>query len=486
METQLKRELSEESKKLFQDFIRQKSGLKIEESPSLLSFSLMERIKATNKQNASEYVNFLMFHPEGRKELAEFLELLTIKETYFFRNPPHFKTLQEKILPEIIKNNRIPLFNLKIWSAGCSTGEEPYSLAIVAKENIPEVLRWKVEILATDLSKLALSTALQGTYGERAVKFVDKNILKKYFHHRQDKYYLSEEIKKMVTFQIHNLATDEFPQGWDIIFCRNVTIYFPKEITRQIMLNFHRSLKDNGYLIIGHSESLYGYDLPFRVIDMEDAFVYCKQDKVKEVLIPPKIFAKPTSLRAEVEKSRSDFKLQTSNSLDIEELYFSAEKHFKNKKYQEATNILQQILEKKPNLASAWSMLGKICANRGDYQSALDFLKKATTFDSLMYDTYFLLGVIYSKVKTNIDEAINYLKKSVYANPDFPLSHFYLASIYKDVGKIRDSIREYKNTLSLLNSHPIDNVQGDTEEISPEFLKKMCEDNIKNLNKLIK
>lgn len=483
METQLMGELSEESKKLFQDFIRQKSGLKIGESPSLLSFSLMERIKATNKQNASEYVNFLMFHPEGRKELAEFLELLTIKETYFFRNPPHFKTLQEKIIPDIINHNRMPPFNLKIWSAGCSTGEEPYSIAIIIKENIPDVLRWKIEILATDLSKQAISTALQGTYGERAVKFVDKDILKKYFHHRQDKYYLSEEIKKMVTFQIHNLAVNKFPQEWDVIFCRNVTIYFPKEITRQIMLNFYQSLKDNGYLIIGHSESLYGYDLPFKVVDMEDAFVYRKQDKVKEISTSRKI---PTRPILEGAKKWNIPPPQKEEEPDIEELYLNAEKHFKNKKYREAITILQQILEKKPNLARGWSMLGKIYANRGDYQSALDFLKKAITFDSLMYDTHFLLGVIYSKVKTNIDDAINYLKKSVYANPDFPLSHFYLASIYKDVGKIKDSIREYKNTLSLLNSHSIDNAQEGVGEISPEFLKEMCENNIKNLSKLIK
>lgn len=478
----LKQELTEENKKLFGDFIRQKSGLKIEESPALFSFSLLERIKATNKQDANEYVNFLMFHPDGKKELAEFLELLTIKETYFFRNPPHFKVLREKIIPEIVNSVKNKMWkNIRLWSAGCSTGEEPYTIAILMKEYFSHLQNWNIEILATDLSAQAIHTAIQGVYSDRSVKFVDKEILKKYFYHRHDKYYISDEIKKMVNFQIHNLVVDKFPENFDVIFCRNVTIYFPKEITKQIMLNFHTSLKPGGYLIIGHSESLYGLGLPYQVIDMEDAFVYKKIEKTKEIFTIPE--HKPYKTIS-LDLKRTDISTLETTQPSQDELYARAEECFKNKKYKDAISYIEQIINLNPRHAKAWALQGKIYANQGNYEKAIECLQKAISIDQLLYDTHFLLGVISSK--TNLPQAVEHFKKSVYSNPNFPLSHFYLANIYKDIGKIKDSIREYRNCLSLLNSKDDEVISEFTEGLSAEFLKEMCENNIKNLTKLVK
>jgi chemotaxis protein methyltransferase CheR len=186
------------------------------------------------------------------------LNRLTINHTYFFRNEAQFKALEERVLPELIERKRSSVGRehvgrgtsnvqrptsygterptLRIWSAGCSTGEEPYSIAISLRETIPDIDEWDVQIFATDASEEALSRARRGIYGKNAVKPVSEERLEKYFtesadRDRSTKYEVRSTIKKMVTFNFHNLIEDEFQFGFDIIFCRNVVIYFEMDTT---------------------------------------------------------------------------------------------------------------------------------------------------------------------------------------------------------------------------------------------------------------
>jgi chemotaxis protein methyltransferase CheR len=446
--------LTEEEIKLFQEYIKERSGINIQEGNIYtLEDAINERLKKTKIENVRDYYNFLKFHPLGREdEFREFLNFITIRETHFFRNPPHFKALENKILPEL-KNRRA----IRIWSAGCSTGEEPYSIAISVIENILDYREKKIEIFASDISEYALKVAKEGVYEKRSVKYIDERILKKYFIQKDTKYYLKEEVKKLVKFFYHNLITDVYPSLLDVIFCRNVTIYFDKETTRKVIAKFYLNLKDGGYLIIGHSESLYGINSQFELVDVGDAFIYRKTEKKlpaeKKIFEFPKknIFEKEKKQFQEVEAQEGILTQFLSDELEvlIDEAYLLYQK----KKYTEAIEICTSICEKFPHFYSAYYLSGLIYADRGWYEEAKKALEKAIRIDPFATEAYFLLGLIYNKME-NKKEAEKNFKKAIYLDNNFALAHFTLAELYAEEEKISSAIREYENTIETLEFFP--------------------------------
>ena len=170
---------------------------------------------------------------------------LTIGETTFFRSPDQFKALREYLLPRLVPERRKEGGRLKIWSAGCSTGEEPYSIAITLREAIPDVDRWEIRLVATDINHKFLGFAQEGLYHPRKVRCVKDEILARYFTKEGGHYRVAPEIRNMVTFHYHNLYVDSYQpfQDTDIIFCRNVLIYFRRDRIREVIDKFHRVLK---------------------------------------------------------------------------------------------------------------------------------------------------------------------------------------------------------------------------------------------------
>ena len=170
---------------------------------------------------------------------------------------------------------------LRIWSAGCSTGEEPYTIAMVIRDSIPDINSWDIHILATDASQEALARASKGIYSLNSMRLVDMEHKGLYFKERgrsaqDERYEIDDSIKKMVTFGYHNLIDDDYPAGFDIVFCRNVVIYFELETTIKVMTKIRDSLNDNGYLFIGYSETLYFLHDKFKMISRDEAIYYRK------------------------------------------------------------------------------------------------------------------------------------------------------------------------------------------------------------------
>ncbi|AQS59801.1 CheR family methyltransferase [Desulforamulus ferrireducens] len=205
----------------------------------------------TRKQYA-DYQSFFNYLNSNRNAWHEFLDYLTINVSEFFRDVKMFQSLEAKVLPELLQKKS----HLKIWSAACSNGCEPYSLAIILEEISPGK---RHQIDATDLDKTILQAAVAGIYGPDAVRNVPKDRLNKYFKQEQGKYHIANQIKTKVSFKQHNLLADNYLKGYDLIACRNVTIYFTREAQDKVNLRFSQSLNPGGYLFIGGSETIFNY-----------------------------------------------------------------------------------------------------------------------------------------------------------------------------------------------------------------------------------
>jgi len=260
--------LSPELFSKFSKLIFQLSGIYMKDSKLiLLSNRLRKRMKVLNLQTYEEYYNYLLNHKE---EYEFFLNVISTNETYFFRSEVQLEALENMVLPLIINRKGYA----KIWSAGCSTGEEPYSIAIVADKL--GILN-KVEILATDINSEVIENAKKGIYNLRRLKYVQEPILKKYFTKIDEEHYkVVNNLSNRIIFKNHNLIKDQYPKNLDIIFCRNVMIYFNREIQKEIVEKFYCSIENGGFFFIGHAETLYIISDKFKYLKIGNSSVYYK------------------------------------------------------------------------------------------------------------------------------------------------------------------------------------------------------------------
>ncbi len=270
--------LTEDEFKKFAKLIYDESGIFLKETKlTLLSNRLRKRLQALNLMEYSEYYNYLqtLSGDSKRKEIEELIDVVSTNETYFFRNERQFEALTKVTFPELSKviTNR----KLRIWSAACSTGEEPYTMAICVLESMNLFPGWNIEILATDIAPSVLEFAKIGEYSGRRIEKVPPELLKKYFNQRNDNpeyYTVKDELKKLVKFSYLNFFQSKFPADIDVIFCRNVMIYFDKEHQKSLVANFYKSIKDHGFLYIGHSETLHTISDDFNYRKILESPVY--------------------------------------------------------------------------------------------------------------------------------------------------------------------------------------------------------------------
>ncbi len=204
-----------------------------------------------SKYGFHNYEDFYQDLRRNKEHQAQFLNYLTINVSEFYRNPMQWQVLETKIIPELLQGHKD---SLKIWSAACSTGDEPYTIVMMLKERFPHV---KVTLKATDIDNEVLAAAKQGCYSDKSILNLPPAYVSKYFHRQENgKYLLSEEIKRCVEFQQHNLLSDAYDTNYDLIVCRNVLIYFTEEAKMEVFKRFHHSLRPNGYLFIGSTEQI--------------------------------------------------------------------------------------------------------------------------------------------------------------------------------------------------------------------------------------
>ncbi len=245
----------------------------------ILESRLGHRLAELEMDAFDQYLQYLSIGPYQNDEFQEMFNRITINETSFFRNEPQLDVFEKVVLPEILEARKTSK-RLRIWSAACSTGEEPYTLAIMVQRSLGVRLAdWRVEILGTDISERAIEAAGSGKYTEYAMRSTSPANRQRFF--KQDGVYwtLNDSVKSMVSFEIHNLKDRLAAKRhgvWDVIFCRNVMIYFDDAMKALVLRTFHEQLADDGALFIGHSETIRPTDAPFTAMPLPQAFCYRK------------------------------------------------------------------------------------------------------------------------------------------------------------------------------------------------------------------
>jgi chemotaxis protein methyltransferase CheR len=215
------------------------------------------RVRATNSENYEEYLRLLK---KNSAEHEYLIKALTINVSEFFRNPETFGVIEKEVIPFLIKSRSDSLVkSIRIWSAGCATGEEVYSLAILLHRILGRDFdRYRISIIGTDIDSLSLEKARKGTYHESVLKNVNASIKESYFVRQGETYQVSDQLKNMIRFKRHDMISESCINRFDLIICRNVMIYFKKEIQEQLQLKFHQSLNRGGFFVIGKAETLLG------------------------------------------------------------------------------------------------------------------------------------------------------------------------------------------------------------------------------------
>ncbi len=240
------------------------------------------RMKEVNSKNLKDYLECLTIRPMRQGELIALLNEITIGETCFFRNMPQLDAVRQIVLPKILDaKSKLPLRRLRIWSAGCSTGEEPYTLSMLLMEE-PRLKDWNIEILATDLNERSLAHAKNAVYGSYSTRNLTPFYKGKYFTNVAEQLQVSATARGNVSFSRLNLSDDArmtFMKSLDLVFCCNVLIYFDLASKRRVIQHFYNNLLPHGYLFLGHSESLYGVSDDFRLIHLPGATAYVKAER---------------------------------------------------------------------------------------------------------------------------------------------------------------------------------------------------------------
>ena len=408
---------------------------------------------------------------------------LTIGETYFFREQKSLDILENRILPDLIAARRGREQRLRIWSAGCSTGEEPYSLAILLSRLIPDLREWQITILATDINPRSLGKAVQGVYGDWSFRGVPQWMRQKYFTKTPDgRYELPHAIRRMVTFSILNLAEDNYPSlstntnAMDIILCRNVLMYFGQQQQQRAIQGFQRSLLEGGWLVVSPCETSTTFSACFETVMFPGAAFYKRNElggKPHLVLPPvpagaanahfpapfvPVAASKPVS---PAPPSAPD-KVKPAAPRAQPSVYEEALALYRQGSFEEAADILSGLLARseagiapQPAFGKAVALMARSLANRGEIALALDWADKAIAVDKLNAELYYLRATIFQE-QGEIPKSMASLKQAIYLDQAFVMAHFTLGTLALQQGKSREAGKHLANALSILGACPAD------------------------------
>lgn len=460
-----------------------------------LKKAITKRMEALGFNSEFDYYSFLKKSKDAAEEFDELISLLTVGHTNYFRSPDQFRALQEHVLPRILSQKTGKDKKIKIWSAGCSTGDEPYSIAITLLEEFKEIKQWDVKILATDINSQFLQHARSGIYDRWTTKYVEQELFDKYFVKRGNSALLKDQVKNMVKFFYLNLATDGYPftqegiDKFDIIFCRNVLIYFRKDMVKRIIKKFYDLLEDNGYLFLGYSESLSKISRDFEPNSLYGVFFYEKMlpelrakparvPQAKPARVPQaKPIEVPSSPRTKVLPLRPI--TPEPEEIDEKRLYLEGINHFGQERFEKAAEIFEHILEKNPRSPQALLGIGFLLANKGKDPEARQKCQEVLEIDQLLPESYYLLGVLNER-EGDLKATRECYQRAIFLEKDFIMAHFNLAILYKREGKWKEAQREFKNIVNILKSRKDNEPIKFSGGFNKRSFLKICEEAVRS------
>jgi chemotaxis protein methyltransferase CheR len=450
------------------------AGLSFDDSRrASLGFSIAARMNATKTVDVPSYLA-LLTGPDGGQERQALIDEVTIPETHFFRNPPQVRALRKYVLPELLRQAAAGK-KLRIWSAGCSTGEEAYTVAILIRELLPASVDWDIKVLATDVSTRALAAAGEARYAERAFVMTDPLDLSRWFvlDATAGSWVVRDEVRELVEFRHHNLVTEPppfEPEQVDLILCRNVTIYFDRETTRRLMKRLHGRLRDGGYLFLGHAETLWQISDDFSLVPLGDAFVYRRLDETEEdeerrwVLPDRRTEDEPRPTRADRRRDDSERRGHLDDEVSTPELP------------RLATRAMPVVPEPAPApMPSTRDPLDAVrtAIVQGRYDEAADVAAEVVAATPLWAQAHYLHGVALTNLGRDAD-ALVVLRKTVYLDPEHGFAHFLLGGALERLGEPVAASRSYRAAASTLGGRPMDGVASELGGRSVAELAALC------------
>ena len=449
-------------------------------------------------ENFNECADWLLSASLTREQLQALASHLTVGETYFFREPKTFEALGDRILPELIASRRNQERRLRIWSAGCCTGEEPYSLAILLQQLLPDLKDWQVTILGTDINAQFLQKASAGIYGEWSFRAAPSWLKGRCFTPVANRRYaIRPEIKKLVTFAPLNLAEHIFPSlttdtnAMDLIFCRNVLMYFTPAQARKVIDHLRQSLVENGWLVVSSSEASQTTLARFAPVNFPGAILYRKSKAPKpraEQWTPTSLaeiapWPPPDSEPAwagnqpapevhpeKIEGAKSVAHPVSKNESTPET---EAEKLYQDGRYAEVVEtLLAALIETTAAGPRTFSLLARALANQGKLTDALAWCDRWIAAYKLDPSGHYLRAVVLQELGDH-EQAGRSLQRVLYLEPAFVLAHFASGNAARSAGKNAEADKHFANTLKLLRGYPTDELLPECDGLTAGRLREM-------------
>lgn len=468
-----------------------------------LERGVRQAFAASTCADLNEYYRLLHDSSSGAANFERLVNAITISETHFFRDAGQIDALYSHVLPQLIKRRRT-LRTLRIWSAGCASGEEPYSIAMLLRELLPDADEWSITILGTDINTEAVDRARQAVYSEWAFREDRaKQWRPRYFRRRGNRYELTPAVQRMVTFNQLNLVEDEYPSYesnttlMDLIMCRNVMIYFTESISRSIVDRFYNCLTYGGWLVVGHAEHSLTIYRRFQVHNFPNAILYQRTDESEHlskdwgwlappaardkdagllplVAVPKEGAAPPVDTRPIPSPEAGGYahflepEIEPEPKPGLGHIYIDSlgrlghvdplERSKELLSYgrsEDARELLLGMVNTGPNNAPAHALLGQACANLGAWDEAERWCRRAIHLDKLALEAYYILSLVLQH-QGQLDEAIEMMKKVVYIDRHYVLGHFGLADLYHSNDQLPQALKALDNARRLLEGCPED------------------------------
>ena len=436
-------------------------------------------------EDEAAFISWLKSRPLKKEQIERLAAHLTVGETYFFRDPDSFEALEHRVFPELLRS-RHEQKRIRVWSAGCSTGEEAYSIAMLLSRLVTENDGWNISILATDINAVSLKKASDGVYTQWSFRNTPEWIRNKYFTRTEEgAYRIDPEIRKMVSFGYLNLAEDIYPSllngtnGVDIILCRNVIMYLSDAVAGSVVRGFNKALVDDGWLLVSPAEALRVLPGVFAPVNLGEAIFYRKAlsalDPPEREFAPlPIAFNEPPAEKEagpllpveEAPESRVPAPLIAAGQLA------GADGLYGQGMYGEAAKVLEAMAGDDRGEAGTL-LLARSYANMGRLEEASRWCESVKAANSLNKAAYMLLATIMLE-QARVEDAIECLKKALYLDQDFVIAHFMLGKLLKAVDGSHDqAMRHFDAAYRLIEAEKDDALLPESDGVMAGRLREI-------------
>jgi chemotaxis protein methyltransferase CheR len=438
--------------------------------------------------------------PLTQHQIEVLADRLTVGETYFFRDPQVFAMLEEEILPALMHARWGHARRLRLWSAGCATGEEPYSMAISISKVIPDGQDWDITLLATDINPCFLQRASEGVYRQWSFRETPPGLKARYFSGAPGGHVaILPSIQTMVKFAYLNLIDDVYPSpltntvAMDVIFCRNVLMYLAPEQARKVVHNLYHALADGGWLIVSPSETSHVLFASFQTVNIPGAILYRKAGTGSPLMVanPPQLtFSQapadlgepwPSALADGVATSQGVLSRQSgaaetnaasSSAAPPQSPYMAALALYQQGHYVEVTDTLSEWCAHDPTNAQALALLAQACANQGRLVEARQWCEGALAVDRLNAGLHYLRATILQE-QGALEETSLALKRTLYLNQHFVLAHFALGTLARQQGRLKEAGKHFEHAMLLLSACQEDEILPESEGMTAGRLREI-------------